>query len=280
MRNYLWIMITLCLCSCSNATETNQAIGQKDRQDKQSTIVQLENSVFSQLENIAITGSAVQEEANEKEQITSALTGKIICIDAGHQQNGSSKQEAVGPGSSETKARVSSGTRGVATGKYEYELNLEVALKLKTALEEKGAVVHMVRETNDVNISNKERAELANTVNADLSLRLHADGSDNSSARGFSVLVPSGQYVSDTVISESYAIAEDIEQYLSQGVPIKSRGIVRRSDLTGFNWSTVPAVLVEMGFMSNPEEDKLLSSEDFQETFVTALVKGLEAYYL
>lgn len=209
----------------------------------------------------------------------SALAGKIICIDAGHQSQGNSNQEPIGPGSTETKAKVSSGTKGVATGKYEYELNLEVALKLKAALMAKGAIVYMVRETNEVDISNKERAQLANEVGANLSLRIHADGSENSSANGFSLLVPGGSFLTEEVVSESYIVATYMEEYLTKGIENVSRGIVTREDLSGFNWSEVPAVLVEMGFMSNPEEDQRMSTEAFQEDIVTALVDSLEAYY-
>lgn len=221
----------------------------------------------------------ISSQPSEQESEKGALSGKIICIDPGHQSEGNSDQEPIGPGSSETKAKVSSGTKGVATGKYEYVLNLEVALKLKTALIEKGATVYMVRETNAVDISNKERAELANEVKADLSLRIHADGSDNSSACGFSVLVPGGSFVSRDIVSESYTIGTYIEKSLQSHIDNPSRGIVTREDLSGFNWSKVPAVLVEMGFMSNPEEDVRMSTAAFQEALVKALVEALESYY-
>ena len=225
------------------------------------------------------TISKVKSIELEEEIESSVLVGKIISIDAGHQSHGNSAQEPIGPGSTKTKAKVSSGTRGVATGKYEYELNLEVALKLKKALVEKGMTVYMVRETNEVDISNKERAQLANDVKADLSLRIHADGSENSSVQGFSVLVPGGDFVSQEVSSQSYAIGECMENALSKGIPNKSRGIVVRKDLSGFNWSTVPAVLLEMGFMSNAEEDQRMSTETFQNDLVEAIVEALANYF-
>lgn len=236
---------------------------------------QNQNSAIEAATQEKMTEVQLGEEASKK----SALAEKVICIDAGHQKKGNSHQEPIGPGSTQTKARVSSGTKGVASGKYEYELNLEVALKLKEALLEKGVEVYMVRETHDVDMSNKERAQLANEAKADLSLRIHADGSSNSSANGFSILVPGGSYVSDEVISKSYAIAVYMEEYLAEGIPNKSRGIATRKDLSGFNWSEVPAVLLEMGFMSNPEEDLRMNTEAFQEELIKALVASLEAYY-
>lgn len=219
------------------------------------------------------------EEKNNIKDKESLLKGKIISIDAGHQKKGNNKQEPIAPGSSKTKAKVSSGTRGVATKKYEYELNLEVALKLQKALEAKGAKVYMSRSSHDVDISNAERAELANSVNADLSLRIHADGSENPKVNGFSVLIPGEAYVKPEIVKTSKAMAVYLEKSLKNSIPNASKGIITRNDLTGFNWSKVPAVLIEMGFMSNPEEDKRMSTEAFQQDFVNAVVAGLENYY-
>lgn len=247
------------------------------------TPMQQENAMKEEIEDAKTlpdqTAAGQEAPIKLEQEAESILSGKVISIDAGHQSHGNSEQEPIGPGSLQTKAKVSSGTRGVATGKYEYELNLEVALKLQSALQAKGAKVCMVRTTNDVDISNAERAKMANEAHADLSLRIHADGSDNSNVSGFSILVPGGEFVSKDVISKSYAIAEYMNEYLSQGISNTSRGIVTRTDLTGFNWSEVPAVLVEMGFMSNPEEDQRMSTESFQEDLTSAIVQALEAYY-
>ena len=114
----------------------------------------------------------------------------LIFIDPGHQAKGDPNPEPIGPGSPYQKARVSSGTEGIATKKPEYILNLEASIVLKHILEDKGYTVMMSRETHDVNISNSERAIMANEKNADLAIRIHADSLDNSSKTGASILIP------------------------------------------------------------------------------------------
>lgn len=162
-----------------------------------------------------------------------------ICIDPGHQLKGDSDTEQMAPDSGSYKARVSSGTAGIATKKPEYELNLEASLKLKHILESRGYKVLMTRESHDVNISNMERAIFANENNADMVVRIHADGSNDSGVTGACILIPSkdGQYTSG-IFSDSSECAKYVNENMKNN-GFKVNGIFERSDLTGFNLSLI-----------------------------------------
>ncbi len=218
-------------------------------------------------------------EIKEEEKQENKNQQYIICIDPGHQTKGDMSEEPVGPGSSETKFKVSWGTQGVSTNIPEYELNLQASKILKKYLEDMGFKVIMTRETNDVNITNSERAIFANENNANLVIRIHADGSDDSSVTGASLHIPAsnGKYTSK-IYKESNKCAQIMFSDMKEA-GFKVNNIYERSDLTGFNWSEVPAVLVEMGFMSNPEEDEKMAQKSYQEKMMKAIAEATQTYF-
>lgn len=203
------------------------------------------------------------------------LDGIRIGIDPGHQAKMNKEQEAVAPGSSETKMKVSSGTWGVKSKKAEYEVNLDVSFMLKEALEKMGCTVYMTRESHDVNISNQERAIMMNELGADLVLRIHCNGSENSKSNGIGLFVTK----TGSVAEPSYAAAEALLPAMVEATGAKADGIFKRDTYTGMNWSTVPIILVEMGYMSNPEEDMKLVNPDYQKLLVEGMVNGICAYF-
>lgn len=205
--------------------------------------------------------------------------GKVICIDAGHQARGNSSLEPNGPGSSTMKAKVTTGATGCVTGKTESQINLEVALKLQQALQSQGYTVIMCRTSQNVDISNAQRAEIANSNNVSAFIRLHCDSSTSSSATGTLTLAPStsNPYCAN-IASESQTLSKAIVNNICSVTGSRNRGVSIVDNMTGLNWSKVPVTIVEMGFLSNPQEDRLLSSDDYQNKIVQGIVNGIGAY--
>lgn len=205
--------------------------------------------------------------------------GKLVMLDPGHQRYGNNAPESVGPDTRETKPKVSSGTVGVRTKKPEYMLNLEVALLIKDELVRRGIEVAMTRESHEVDISNKQRADMANEAGAALAVRIHADGDSSPKTKGFSVLYPSASSAAvKPIAAESHEAADFILNHLKAATDTTGRGLSARSDLSGFNWSKVPVVLVELGFMTNPEEDELMSEAEYQKKLVLGIADGIDQF--
>ena len=205
---------------------------------------------------------------------------KIIAIDPGHQAKGNYEKEPVGPGATEQKAKVSSGTQGVSTKIPEHVFTLELSLKLRDALLAEGYEVVMTREIAEVNISNIERAEIANEAEADIYIRIHADGADSEAANGISVLYPSesNPYVAE-LSTDSKRLAQAVLDELCEVTGAKKRGIVKRDDLSGTNWAQMPVILIEAGFMTNKAEDERLQDPESQAKLVQGIVNGIGEYF-
>lgn len=206
--------------------------------------------------------------------------GKLVVIDAGHQRKGDSQKEPNGPGSDVMKAKVTSGTSGCVSGWDEYELNLVVSLKLRDELRSRGYEVVMVRETHDVKISNSERAMIANNCAADAFVRIHANSSDNSSVYGAMTIcqTPSNPYNAH-MYKKSRELSDCVLKAFAASTGCKKRSVWETDTMTGLNWCMVPSTIVEMGYMSNPTEDALMATEDYQNKMVKGIADGIDLYF-
>ena len=199
-----------------------------------------------------------------------------VVIDPGHDLRANSATEPIGPGSSTMKIKDGGGTHGVVSGLREADLNLRVALRLRTLLERTGVRVVMTRtKTAGTSIGNIARAGIANRAGAALFLRIHADGSTDPSARGTHTLYPALRNGwTDDVYGESRRAARVVQREVRASLGFPDRGLQERSDFTGFNWADVPVALVELGFMTNRIEDRLLATPAYQRRAAVGLCRG------
>ena len=206
----------------------------------------------------------------------SAAPPLVVVIDPGHDLRANSSTEPIGPGSSTRKIKDGGGTSGVASGLREAELNLRVALLLRPLLQRAGIRTVITRtRTAQTSMGNIARARIANRADARLFLRIHADGSSDPGVRGTHTLYPALRPGwTDDVYLPSKRAARVVQDELRRALGFPDRGLQERSDFTGFNWADVPVILVEMGFMTNPTEDRLLATAAYQRRAAIGLCRG------
>lgn len=232
--------------------------------------------------NVVVKEGEVIEEKTETEVAQTLITpnNKVIVIDAGHQAKGNSSKEAIGPGSSTKKAKVTSGATGISSGKAESQINLEVSLKLRDELKSRGYTVVMTRTSQNVNISNQQRAQIGNKNKAGAVIHIHCDSLNDSSVNGaHTIAISKNNPYIPGIYSSSSKLARNVIDSYCNVTGIRNRGVAYRDDLTGLNWSQVPSIYIELGFISNSNEDKNLTNSSFQKKCAKGIADGIDNYF-
>lgn len=223
-----------------------------------------------------------EPETGETWETMEPSNGRIIGIDPGHQGSwvDMSAPEPNAPQSSQMKARCTTGTTGNYTHLEEYQLNLDVSLKLRSILESRGYQVVMTREDNDADISNAERAQKVAAQGAEIYVRVHANSSEDTSVSGALTMCPSAEnpYVG-SLYEESRRLSETVLNAYCEATGFGNRGVMLTDTMTGINWSTVPVTIIEMGFMSNQSDDTAMADSSFQDQMAEGIANGIDAYF-
>ena len=203
----------------------------------------------------------------------------LICLDPGHGTPPAigRQTEPIGPGSHVLKIKDGGGASGEAA------VALAIANRTRALLLARGYRVAMTRTGPTIRLpdgdGNIARARFCNRRHAALMVRIHADGSSDRSLHGVSTLVPAWHKGwTDDIYRPSLRAGRTLQKAVVTATGALDRGIVSRSDLTGFNWADVPAVLVEAGFLSNPNDSRLLHTGSYQQRVARGLANGVAAF--
>lgn len=207
-------------------------------------------------------------------------TQKVICIDAGHQAKANLEKEPIGPGAKTTKFKVTGGTSGLWTKQTEYSLALKVAKKLKKILKKRGYKVIMCRGKNDVNISNSERAAIANEAKADVFIRIHANGAANKSVNGAMTICQTKKNPFNAdLYSKSKLLSEKVLDGVVEKSGCKKQYVWETDTMSGINWAQVPVTIIEMGYLTNEAEDRALNTSSYQKKMAEGMADGIDEYF-
>ena len=205
------------------------------------------------------------------------LTGITVCIDPGHQETARQITEAVGPGLSGSKQSDLGMARGTVTRRLEAIVVLEIGFLLRDELLKQGATVVMTRETQEGYVSNIRRAEIAAEADADFFLRLHCNLRDTETTQGIGIYCPYGSdYAKAIAGQDEWRQMGDTLLSAMQSATGQAKGNTALTNrFIGNNWALMPSFLIEMGYMSNPVEDVLLSAPAYQRMLVAGMAEGV-----
>ena len=206
---------------------------------------------------------------------TKPLSGLVIGVNAGHQKTPNNTQYPIEPGSSKTSAANKSGTRGKFSRTEEYVITLQISLKLEKLLVENGAQVVMIRRSNNVKLTNIQRSTIMNNAGCDLALNLHCNGSGSPDVSGISTYYRAkGNWV-----NESAMFARELQNGMLAATGAKNEGTHKSYNYMSLNYSTVPALMIEMGYLSSKVEDPLLNTDEYQMKLAQGLLNGIQSAF-
>lgn len=227
----------------------------------------------------AATTTAKESATTEQKETKKKKKQKTVFIAAGHQERGISAKEHLAPGSSATKAKLTSGTSGVSTHIPEYKTNLAIAKAARKELVKRGYKVIMLRTTNKCPLSNQQRTKKANNSGADIHICIHCNAA-GSGATGPLVCVPaSSKYVGGKIYTKSCKLGSYILSSVAKATGKKSHGTIRSNYYTTINWAKIPTMILECGFMTNPTEDRQLNSASYQKKLAKGIANGVDRYF-
>lgn len=256
-----------------------------ESESESETAAEAATEVTAQTETEAVTEKAEAEtetEATTEETAAAENETIIVALDPGHQAPGQDMDvtEPVGPGAEEETAALTEGGTGVGTGQEEYELNLAVAEYLKEELTARGYQVYMTRETDDVALSSAQRAQAANASGAQIVIRLHADTDEDTSEHGVWVSAPSydNPYTTE-ICKKSNALSDIVMGAYCEKTGLSQKGLYTIDSLAGVNWSEIPVCTLEMGYLSNAEDDAYMAQDANRQTMAEGIADGVDLYF-
>lgn len=203
---------------------------------------------------------------------------RVIVIDPGCQSVENNEKDSVGPGAWKRVSENMIGAKGVVSGNNEYDINLRIALKVSELLGD-DYKVELTRSANDTDMSNSDRAMIANTLKANLFVSIHASLPKDDTS-GITILCqtkdnpynvsnyPNCRLLADTLLGS-----------LADKTGATNYQVVETDKLMGINWCSVPNAIVNVGNLNNPEDDEKLSSEEYQQKVAEGIVAGIDSYF-
>lgn len=207
------------------------------------------------------------------------LSGMVICLDPGHQANAVPGKEPVGPGLRGEKANKGGMAQGTVTRRLESVVNLEICFVLRDVLLSQGADVVMTRDHEDTHLSNIDRDNIAEEGGAHIMLRVHCNAAESATAHGISVIMPlHSDYAKQACEGHSYAAwGKMMLQSMMEKTGVTKGGSRQTDEFIGNNWAKMPCFLLECGYMTNFEEDLLLSDPAYQLLLCEGIADGCYA---